>query len=219
MAKQLEMNPHDVHQLVQPEGEQRFEFLKQTESVLGIRFPDEYLLRGHVLSLVDQSQLICGGAIVVLEAPFRSVVAIPECTIDIRSKLGPPQECAELNGVWLLSGMKSPYLTFTFWRLLISHLLLTNKHRFIFTFDNSNDRMKEVAVVFKPEILYSGKTVKLEGMKEEADETIAIVNREGLVAVWEMLERRGIGEANPQEQKIIQRIERRSKHPSLKKPQ
>lgn len=212
MNRQLELSQRDVHQLVLANGDLLADFMDQTNEVLGIRFPDEYLSRGSVYALVDRSGLICGGAIAVFDAPFRSIVSIPKEQIErAHALMGDESECAEINGVWLLSTMRSPFLSFAFWRQLISQLMFTNKQRFIFTFENANDRMKELSVWLKPEILYSGKTAKLEGMKTEGDETIAIVSRESLVTVLEMLDRRGIGKAKPQEQMIIQQIECRSK--------
>lgn len=200
------MNFHDVHQLVPAKGEKLTQFIDETELVLGIRFPTDYLNRASVLTLVDQRQVICGGAIVVLEPPFRSIRSIPTSNeVDYLSMAG-QEDWAEINGVWLHTEKKSPYLSFTFWSHLISHLLRTSKQQFIFTFDNSNNRMGQVANVFQPEVLYSGRTIKLEGMKTDSDETIAAVNREVLSTAQELLERRGIGEAKPQEEEIIQRI-------------
>jgi hypothetical protein len=202
------MNFHDVHQLVPTKGKRLTQFIDETELVLGIRFPLDYLDRASVLTLVDQEQVICGGAIVVLEPPFRSIRSIPTGS-EVDFCVGKQEEWAEINGVWLNAEKKSPYLSFTFWSHLISHLLRTNKQHFIFTFDNSNNRMSQVANVFQPEVLYSGKTIKLEGMKTDSDETIAAVNRKVLSATQELLARRGIGKAEPQEEEIIQRIKKR----------
>lgn len=199
-----------AHRLDVPKLDQQKEFLRQTAAILEIEFPGEYIERGTILTLLNSTDEICGGAIVVSEPPFRSLEGIPGNRD--WSKIGSEKTIAEVNGVWLSSALKSPYLSFAFWQQLVSFLAHTKKQQFLFTFDNSNNRMRDFAAWLQPEILYSGKTKKLSGMKSSSDETIAIVSRESLLNLQAMLDRRNGGAANSnQEVKIIQRLEKRNK--------
>lgn len=200
-----------VHQLVEPNQDQLASFLKESTELLGIQFPKEYVERSTVLTLVDQQQLVCGGAIVVTEPPYRSLGAIPpNQQNEAWEELNSTEHVVEVNGVWLAHELRSPYLSFSFWRHLITYLLSTDQKQFIFTFDNSNDRMMDVAKWLKPNVLYSGRTLKLEGMKSESDETIAWVDHESIKVVLELLERRGMGTPGAEEVEFISRIEKRS---------
>ena len=203
-------NSSAIFPLIQPDANQRIDFLRKTAATLGVTFPEAYLERGEVLTLLDSQGTVSGGAIVVADSPFRSLESIPENRLEaIGQELGCLNKLAEVNGVWLAPHVRSPYSSFRFWRQLIEHLLSSEKDKFLFTFDNSNGRMKGNALWLKPKVLYSGATIMLPGMNSPADETIAMVERGTLVTIAAVLERRDSRPAKPKEAKFIDQIERR----------
>ena len=205
-----------VHELVEVSGKRLAQYQRRTKGLLGIQFPFEYVSRGETLVMVDHRGEMCGGAMVVMSPPFRSIDSIPvECHNDeINEFLGCPHT-AELNGVWLSAKEKSPFLSFVFWTLILKRLLEVKKQRFLFTFDNSNDRMKSLANWLKPKILFSGRTQLLPGMKSETTETIAVADSEPLVAFLKMLERRNIGQVGQKEGSLENWLGSRSRGPAV----
>lgn len=177
------------------------EFYSKTEEILEIRFPEEYLERAQVMVLMDQYDLICGGAMIVDQPEFRSLQGIP----NYKNRDWFHQEfgngLAEVNGVWVDPKIKSPILPLTFWRKLIGYLLNTGFDRFLFTFDNANFKMKKVTSWLQHDVLYSGRTLQLDGMPKPSDETIALITRASFASLHETLSR-NFGSAVPRYENV-----------------
>jgi hypothetical protein len=195
---------------------EREQYLKRTAEILGIVFPLNYIDRAEALVLRNQNEQLCGGVMLVLEGPFRSVDSIPAAFCATHKPLNSRQDVAEINGLWLAPEMKSPFLSFSFWSLLSRHLVKSGKSNFLFTFDNNNSRMKSLAKWLNPKELYSGKTLLMPGMKSESEETIALVGIDSIKVFLTMLERRGIGTAEPEEKEIISRLATSSRQPEAR---
>ncbi|QEG24250.1 hypothetical protein [Mariniblastus fucicola] len=192
-SKRRSGHPHrscNSHRLVVLEGSSRTSYLKRTEEQLDIAFPTHYVDRADVLAVLDEDDQLCGGVMLVGSGPFRSIAGIPDQHRGAHQSLNERGDVAEINGLWLAPKMKSPFLSILFWRLLIGHLVKSKKNSFLFTFDNSNTRMKSLAFWLKPTKLYSGATLTLPGMKYSSEETIALINIEPVKVFLTLLERK-----------------------------
>lgn len=205
--KNQSISDRSVHRLVRPNSSQLANYLADTFDILELCLPNEYLRRAHILTLVDQRDVVCGGAMVIKQPEFRSLTTVPE---DVRAKaiafIGDLDDVAEVNGVWVQSDCKSLFVSFSFWHQFISELLSMPKKKFLFTYDNSNARMSQLASSLDATVLYSGRTLKLEGMAKPSNETIAMATRPSLETSLELLERRGLGKPSEAESKFIRRI-------------
>ena len=85
------------------------ECLASTYDVLGIKYPDEYIARGTMYSLVDKNGNAFGGAILVTQPPFRSLESIPIDSNEIAGKIRKVRAMAEINGIWLAEDTRSPF--------------------------------------------------------------------------------------------------------------
>ncbi|MGI9518330.1 MAG: hypothetical protein ACR2NP_14840 [Pirellulaceae bacterium] len=151
--------------------------LNRTHDALGIRFPVSYVNRGVLYSLVDHQGVPVGGAIVVLEPPFRSLAAIPGVRTATRADAMQAGSVAEINGLWLCDRTRGLCASFNLWTQLLNKLLDTSCEQFLFTYDNANKQMAGLMKWAQPEVLYSGRTRQLPGMKSAAEETIAAASR------------------------------------------
>lgn len=174
------------------------EYRQKTAEILGIDFPAEYYDRSLILTLVDQADCMCGGALIVLQPEFRSLLSIPHQSennaVRLGSentavRLGSTDDVAEINGVWLAPGVKAPILGVTFWRQLLAFLHTLDKQRFLFTFDRSNKQMRKITSWLRYDVLYTGPTRQLAGMKKPSDETIAILHRDSFNSLNEAFSR------------------------------
>ncbi|MBL8854925.1 MAG: hypothetical protein JNK57_13245 [Planctomycetaceae bacterium] len=165
------------------------EYQQKTAEILGIDFPNEYYDRSLILTLVDQSDRMCGGALLVLQPEFRSLLSIPNATGNATLQLGSAEDIAEINGVWLSPGVKAPILGVTFWRQLLAFLQTLDKRRFLFTFDRSNKQMRKITSWLRYDVLYSGPTRQLPGMKQPTEETIAILHSDSFASLNEAFDR------------------------------
>lgn len=178
-----------VYRLVVCDSSRFEEYHQKALEFLGVEFPVDYYNRSVTLTLIDQVGEMWGGAIIALEPEFRSLLSIPNRTKETTAGLEPISGVAEINGVWLAPGVKSPILPVTFWRQLINFLLTLDKDRFLFTFDLSNKTMRKIASWLRYEVLYSGPTHQLPGMIKPSCETIAVLNRDSFASLIETLNR------------------------------
>jgi hypothetical protein len=133
---------------------------------------------------------MCGGVLVVQRGPFRSLLAIDRlAATGLAAELNKATDVAEINGVWLAPDVKTPILPVTFWRQLIGFLLTSDKQKFLFTFDRQNRQMRKLTSWLRYDVLYSGPTHQLIGMKGPSDETIAVLYRDSFVSLNETLQR------------------------------
>lgn len=170
-------------------GQRRQEYLQKAEKFLGIDFPPSYVERATILTLVDQLGEMRGGALVVNEPEFRSLLSIPPTAIHGESPFVCDTDVAEINGVWLSPEVRTPILPVTFWRQFINHLLTLPKHRFLFTYDHSNKQMRKITGWLRYDVLYSGLTEQLPGMQRPSHETIAVLHRDSFARLNETLHR------------------------------
>jgi hypothetical protein len=171
-------------------GEERQqEYLQKAEKFLGIDFPRSYVQRATVLTLVDQLGEMLGGALVVTEPEYRSLLSIPPTAVDWTAQFTCDSDVAEINGVWLSPEVRTPILPVTFWRQFINHLLTLPKHRFLFTYDHSNKQMRKITGWLRYDVLYSGLTEQLPGMQHPSQETIAVLHRDSFARLIETLNR------------------------------
>lgn len=161
--------------------------LIRTHDALGIRFPVSYVNRGVLYSLVDHQRVPVGGAIVVLEPPFRSLAAIPGARTTAHADAMPSGSVAEVNGLWLCDRTRGICASFNLWTQLLNKLLDTSCEQFLFTYDNSNKQMAGLMKWARPEVLYSGRTRRLPGMRSAAEETIAAASRKIVDAMLRFL--------------------------------
>ena len=165
------------------------EYQQKTSDILGIDFPTEYYERSLILILLDQAGRMCGGALIVLHPEFRSLLSIPHPSEHHAFRLESTDDVAEINGVWLSPEVKAPILGVTFWRQLLTFLHTLDKQRFLFTFDRSNKQMRKITSWLRYDILYTGPTRQLPGMKRPSDETIAILHRDSFNSLNEAFSR------------------------------
>jgi hypothetical protein len=165
------------------------EYQQKTAEILGIDLPKEYYDRSLILILVDQADRMCGGALLVMQPEFRSLLSIPEATGNTALLLGAADDVAEINGVWLSPGVKAPILGVTFWRQLLTFLQTLDKRRFLFTFDRSNKQMRKITSWLRYDVLFSGPTRQLPGMKQPTEETIAILHSDSFASLNEAFDR------------------------------
>ncbi|MBL8891473.1 MAG: hypothetical protein JNL67_15950 [Planctomycetaceae bacterium] len=178
-----------VYRLVVCDSSRFEEYHQKAFEFLGVEFPVDYYKRSVTLTLIDQLGDMWGGAIIALEPEFRSLLSIPNQTSGYSQGLEPMSSVAEINGVWLAPGVKSPILPVTFWRQLINFLLTLDKDRFLFTFDLSNKTMRKITSWLRYDVLYSGPTHQLPGMKQPSCETIAVLHRDSFAAMNDTLNR------------------------------
>lgn len=201
-----------VQRLVKTPAHRIEEQLQLTQVHLGIYFPQEYLVGSSVYCFIEQSGVMFGGLFVRKMIPFRTIDSIPEASqMTARKVLQNVQETVEVNGVWIDPTNKSPFVSFSFWLQMISILLDTEYKQFIFTVDHNNKHMASHVDSMDHEVLYSGRTRMLDGMKNPSNESIILVQRNCLEVVQEMLERRGVGQASSGELMMMKRIEERRK--------
>ncbi len=177
-----------LHKLVAVERHRYANSLQQTHDALGIRFPVSYVNRGVLYSLIDRRSCPVGGAIVVLQPPFRSLQAIPGKPCRDARELAQGNSVAEVNGLWLCRRTRNNICaSFSLWTQLLRELLETGCQQFLFTFDNSNQQMANLVRWARPRVLYTGRTRQLPGMTASAEETIASVSRAILDAMLGLL--------------------------------
>ncbi len=210
-------NPHKLqwenenYKLIDVTGARLKECLASTYNVLGIKYPDEYIARGTMYSLVDKNGNAFGGAILVTQPPFRSLESIPIDSNEIAGKIRKVRAMAEINGIWLAEDTRSPFASFMFWTLILRKLLETSIEDFLFTFDNSNERMSALVKWASPRIIYSGRTKRLAGMKSPAIETIAIVDRKLIASFLDLIEGWGSDQAKVFDSELIYRLQTNSR--------
>lgn len=185
----LVLGRESVFRLTVCTAERRQEYLHKAENFLGINFPRSYVERATVLTLVDQLGEMLGGALVVTEPEYRSLLSIPSSAGDWTAQFTCDTDVAEINGVWLSPEVRTPILPVTFWRQFINHLLTLPKHRFLFTYDHSNKQMRKITGWLRYDVLYSGLTEQLPGMQRPSHETIAVLHRDSFARLIETLNR------------------------------
>lgn len=178
-----------VYRLVVCDSSRINEYHQKAVEFLGVDFPADYYDRSVTLALIDQLGCMCGGAIIALEPEFRSLLSIPTQAKEAPPGLEPISRVAEINGVWLSPDAKSPILPVTFWRQVINFLMSLDKDRFLFTFDLSNKMMRKITSWLRYDVLYSGPTRQLPGMKQPSCETIAVLHRDSFAALFDTLNR------------------------------
>jgi hypothetical protein len=176
------------HQMAVVAKEQCGEWAKMAAAELGVDFPEEYLARGRVLAFLDPQQTICGGAMIVVEPPFRSLQSIGaegDARDDIDLDVG---SLAEINGVWISPQARTTLASMQFWRLLLKEAVATGREQFLFTYPGNNGRLPAAYLLVKPRILYSGVTRLLPGMKQQVAETIAVIEAKRIARLLAMLD-------------------------------
>jgi len=137
---------------------------------------------------LDPGGVTCGGAMIVLKPPFRSLESIPAEAAGQTDEALDFTSLAEINGVWLSQQTRTTYLSYCFWRLLLKSILATGRQQFLFTYAHGKGEMPAAYLLTKPRILFSGRTKRLPGMKAPAEETIAVVDSKTLADLLAVLD-------------------------------
>ena len=165
------------------------DFRDSVTRTLDIDFPNDYWDRAHCLALMGDDDQFWGGAMVIAQPPFRSLDSIPNShSADIERRMDDLQSrVAEVNGLWLATGKRTQLISFTFWCQLAEHLLELPIDHFIFTFDPQNGPMVMLQNWLSADVLYSGTTLQLPGMRSPQRETIALVSHEAIARFHALL--------------------------------
>lgn len=190
-ATHRETSLPDSHRLVVADPGMQKSYLARTYEMLAVDFPNEYVERADILTFLDQKNGLCGGVMLVSQGPFRSIESIPPEARMAHRTLASNSDIAEINGLWLEPEINTPVLSIAFWRLIIGRLIESQKSRFLFTYDESNTRMKLLTDWLNPTTLYSGETLPLPGMNSTSQETISLVDVEPIQVLLEKIRHRG----------------------------
>lgn len=187
--KQEPYPPLAQYRMLVASPEQVPQYATLAAEAIGIEFPLEYLSRGDVLLFAGPNGALGGGAVIVLQPPFRSLQSIPEGVDVPLDSLDDLKGVGEINGVWLGPPCRGSYLSYVFWRSLLQHALQTGCERFLFTYAHEARRIPAAYQLTRPRVLFSGRTRLLPGMKRQVQETVGVFEADILPDLVAVLDR------------------------------
>lgn len=166
-------------------------FATKCDQMLNLRYPIEYLKRSKVRAFYSKSGEMAGGYILAFVGPFRVIESLPD---DIKTnshwtKKEILDKTYEVTGLWLDKKVACKKANFKFWVTMYKDLVFNKKKYFVFAYDLDKAYLKNLYSIVKPEVIYSGQTKIMEGMKKPCEESIEIASvnyiRFGIVYGWD----------------------------------
>ncbi|MBT3980848.1 MAG: hypothetical protein HOE90_05800 [Bacteriovoracaceae bacterium] len=154
-------------------------YREMTSVQVDVLFPIEYLKRSRVVVWMDHEGVIKGGFVIVTKPPFRVLESIPQ---RVRNHLDvEPFECVEVTGLWLHHSLENKRDSARFWLKLYREVWSMKKENIIYAYDIKKKKLKNIYQKGKPEVLYKGITIRLQGMKTSEVESVEMVRRKNVL--------------------------------------
>jgi hypothetical protein len=151
-----------------------FVYQQKVKNVLGIEFPISYLKQGKVRAFLDNNNQIVGGYAMILEAPFRTLSSIPEEVTNLPCEVS---ELSEVTAMWIDRSVTSGVARCQFWIHFSRDLsTLPGKSHYMYAYDLEKTKLKKLYRFANPTVLFEGRTLLLEGMSEESDESVEVAS-------------------------------------------
>lgn len=147
-------------------------FQQKVKNILGIEFPMSYLLQGKVRAFLNAQGEIVAGYAMITEGPFRTLSSIPSTVHNLPCE---ESELSEVTAMFIDQGVKSGLARLQFWISFSRDLsTLPGKSHYMYAYDLEKTKLKKLYKYAKPIVLFEGRTLLLEGMKEESDESVEV---------------------------------------------
>lgn len=147
-------------------------FQQKVKHALGIEFPVSYLKQGKIRAFLDDNNEIVGGYAMILEAPFRTLSSIP---VEVTNLPCEVSDLSEVTAMWIDSSVTS-VARFQFWYNFSRDISSLDKSHYMYAYDLEKIKLKKLYRYANPTVLFEGRTLFLEGMTSECDESIEVAS-------------------------------------------
>lgn len=151
------------------------EYIDAVEATIGVRLPRAYLAQGRSIGLTQHERLL-GGFTVITEAPFRSLLQMPERPRGIieASLLRLGRRVVEANGLFLRPQVRTPSTIVCFWRGLVDELRRVDATYVLFSYSASSKKLARFYAPVRPLSLYCGPVRAIVGMSAPDVERVCL---------------------------------------------
>lgn len=143
-------------------------FIAAAAKVHKIEYPMDYLKRSRVVGLFDKDLKLCGGFLLAVKGPFRTLESLPD---NVEIDHIPQHKAAEINALWVdntCRGKKSARL----WLRIFFEMVRSRKTHFLYTYSLKSASLGAIYAVVRPTVLYRGLTKQVAGMTAPDEESV-----------------------------------------------
>ncbi len=149
-----------------------FVYQQKVKNILGIEFPVSYLKQGKVRAFLDADGEIVAGYALITEGPFRTLSSIPGEVTNLPCDV---ESLSEVTALFIDRKVKSGVARCQFWLTFSRELSnLSGKTHYMYAYDLEKTKLKKLYRLANPTVLFEGRTLLLEGMAEESDESVEV---------------------------------------------
>lgn len=166
-------------------------FAEKCGRKLDLRYPLSYLKRSRVRAFYNKYDAMIGGYVLSFDGPFRVIESLPDHVL--KSSPWVDEEILkntyEVTGLWLDKKVSSKSDNFLFWTTMYKDMVFNKKKYFVYAYDLDKAYLKKLYSIVNPEVIYSGPTKLMAGMKKPCEESIEIASvnyiRFGIIYGWD----------------------------------
>jgi len=147
-------------------------FQQKVKNILGIEFPTSYLKQGKVRAFLNPQGEIVAGYAMITSGPFRTLSSIP---VEVHNLPCEVSALSEVTAMFIDQSVKSGVARLQFWLSFSRDISsLSGITHFMYAYDLEKTKLKKLYSHAKPIVLFEGRTMLLEGMREESDESVEV---------------------------------------------
>ncbi|MBT8147403.1 MAG: hypothetical protein KJN90_11155 [Gammaproteobacteria bacterium] len=153
------------------------DFLNRFQGYVGVRLPIDYARRSKIIGAFQHGRMVAG-YMLVLSAPFRSLLFVPDRTKQSHSFFSEdPFQMMEVNGLWISSRLRNPKLQLSVWFHLVSNIFLTKRKHVLLLRDSRNTAMRRLLGLANPRLLYEGSPTLMAGEQTHSSIQVSYTRR------------------------------------------
>lgn len=147
-------------------------YQQKVKNILGIEFPVSYLKQGSIRAFLDNKGEIVAGYTIIKQGPFRTLSSIP---VEVTNLPCDVAALSEVTALFIDREVKSGVARCQFWLMFSRDLsTLKDKTHYMYAYDSDKTKLKKLYRLANPTVLFEGRTLLLEGMTEESDESVEV---------------------------------------------
>lgn len=145
---------------------------------LKLDYPIDYLMQAKVRAFYNKYGVMIGGYVLNFNGAFRVINSLPKHVKKnspwVNSKV--LSNAYEVTGLWLDHRLSDLGTSFVFWLTMYKDMIFTRRKYLVYAYSLDKTNLKKLYSNLKPKVIFSGKTILQEGMKEECEESIEIAS-------------------------------------------